>query len=54
VLDDLAALGAKGVTEVFLDLNLSPRVNSPNVDAGSALAYAQRVLDAFGPVNVSR
>jgi hypothetical protein len=54
VLDDLAALGAQGVTEVFLDLNLSPRVNSPDVDAGAALDYAQRVLDAFAPVSVSR
>src|SRR4051794_6529622 len=54
VLDDLAALGAQGVTEVFLDLNLSPRVNAPDADAGAALDYAERVLDAFGPVNVSR
>jgi probable F420-dependent oxidoreductase len=54
VLDDLVALRAQGVTEVFLDLNLSPRVNDPDVDAGTALEYADRVLDAFGPVNVSR
>jgi probable F420-dependent oxidoreductase len=40
VLGDLAALGAQGVTEVFLDLNLSPRVS---------LEYAERVLDAFAP-----
>jgi hypothetical protein len=54
VLGDLAALGAQGVTEVFLDLNLSSRVNFPDVDAGAALEYAERVLDAFRPVNVSR
>jgi hypothetical protein len=54
VLDDLAALGAQGVTEVFLDLNFSPRVNSPDVDAGAAREYTERVLDAFGPVNASR
>jgi hypothetical protein len=54
VLDDLAALRAQGVTEVFLDLNFSPRVNFPDVDAGAALEYAERVLYAFGPVNVSR
>src|SRR3954451_18744658 len=54
VLDDLAALGAQGVTEVFLDLNFSPRVSFPDVDARAALEYAERVLDAFGPVNVSR
>ena len=47
VLDDLAALRAQGVTEVFLDLNLSPRVNAPDVDTGAALDYAERVLDAF-------
>jgi probable F420-dependent oxidoreductase len=47
VLDDLAALRAQGVTDVFLDLNFSPWVNSPDVDAGAALAYAERVLDAF-------
>src|SRR3954452_7249825 len=49
VLDDLAALGAQGVTEVFFDLNFSPRVNAPDVDAGAALEYAERVLDAFAP-----
>jgi alkanesulfonate monooxygenase SsuD/methylene tetrahydromethanopterin reductase-like flavin-dependent oxidoreductase (luciferase family) len=54
VLRDLAALRAQGVTEVFLDLNLSPRVVSRDVDARAALAYAERVLDAFGPVHVSR
>jgi len=53
VLGDLAALSAQGVTEVFLDLNLSPRVSFPDVDAAAALEYAERVLDAFRPVNVS-
>jgi probable F420-dependent oxidoreductase len=53
VLGDLAALHAQGVTEVFLDLNFSPRVNFPGVDAGAALEYAEHVLDAFGPVNLS-
>ena len=41
VLTDLKALRAQGVTEVFLDLNLSPRVGP---------AYAERVLDAFAPL----
>jgi probable F420-dependent oxidoreductase len=54
VLDDLAALSAQGVTEVFLDLNLSPRVGSPDVDPGAASDYAQRVLDAFAPADLSR
>jgi probable F420-dependent oxidoreductase len=51
VLDDLDALRDHGVTEVFFDLNLSPRVGSPDVDATEALAYAERVLDAFAPAN---
>jgi len=54
VLDDLAALRTQGVTEVFFDLNLSPRVNDPDVDLAAALEYAERVLDAFAPANVSR
>ena len=54
VLDDLAALRTQGVTEVFFDLNLSPRVTGPNVGAGAALEYAERVLEVFAPVNVSR
>jgi hypothetical protein len=39
------------VTEVFFDLNLSPRVVAATVDTGEALAYADRVLDAFAPSN---
>jgi alkanesulfonate monooxygenase SsuD/methylene tetrahydromethanopterin reductase-like flavin-dependent oxidoreductase (luciferase family) len=49
VLDDLCALRTQGATEVFFDLNLSPRVGAPDVDAGAALAYAERVLDSFAP-----
>ncbi|WP_103381429.1 LLM class F420-dependent oxidoreductase [Pseudonocardia dioxanivorans] len=49
VLDDLSALRAQGATEVFLDLNLSPRVGSPAVDPAAAVAYADQVLDAFAP-----
>lgn len=54
VLDDLVGLRAQGVTEVFFDLNFSPLVGSPDVDAGEALAYAEHVLDAFAPANASR
>ncbi len=50
VLDDLASLRAQGVTEVFFDLNLSPRVGFPDIDAGAAVDYAERVLHAFAPV----
>lgn len=49
VLEDLAALGGLGVTEVFLDLNLSPRVADPAVDPAAALAHAEDVLEAFAP-----
>ena len=53
VLDDLAGLFAQGVTEVFVDLNFSARVGSPDVDASEALAYAEHVLDALAPANAS-
>jgi probable F420-dependent oxidoreductase len=42
VLDDLVALRAQGVTEVFFDLNLG----APD-DAGARLSYAERVLETF-------
>lgn len=49
VLEDLAALRGRGVTEVFVDLNFSPRVGSLDVDAGTAVAEADRVMDALAP-----
>lgn len=49
ILDDLASLAAQGVTEVFFDLNFSPRVGSPDADADAALALADRVLETFAP-----
>lgn len=54
VLDDLRGLRADGATEVFLDLNLSPRVGSPDADAGAAAEHADRVLDAFAPASGQR
>ena len=42
-LDELAALRALGVTEVFLDLNFSP---------GMTAADAERVLEAFAPTRL--
>jgi probable F420-dependent oxidoreductase len=44
VLDELVALRAQGVTEVFLDLNLSPRTGD--------VEYAERVLEAFAPTRL--
>lgn len=49
ILDDLAALRDRGATEVFLDLNLLPRVGSPAADAAASIALAEQVLDAFAP-----
>lgn len=49
VLDDLRSLAAQGVTEVFLDLNFSPRVGSPDVDPDTATAYAEQVLEVLAP-----
>jgi probable F420-dependent oxidoreductase len=49
VLEDLGRLRSAGATEVFLDLNFSPRVGSPDVDPQAALAHAEEVLDAFAP-----
>lgn len=49
LLDDLAALAAQGVTEVFLDLNLSPRTGWPDADPDEALADAEQVLTTFAP-----
>ena len=49
VLDDLAALSRHGVTEAFVDLNFSPRVGSPAVDADAAIDHAEQVLEALAP-----
>ena len=54
VLEDLVAFRRRGVTEVFVDLNFSPRVGSPDVDAQEATAYAEHVLAALAPAHWSR
>ena len=51
---DLTALRASGVTEVFFDLNLSPRMASPTNDTGEAVAYAEHVLNEFAPASPAR
>ncbi|GAC1611450.1 MAG: TIGR03619 family F420-dependent LLM class oxidoreductase [Mycobacteriales bacterium] len=53
VREDLAACRRLGATEVFFDLNLSPRVVAPDVESREALGYADRVLDAFAPAKTS-
>ena len=47
--EDLAALAASGVTEVFLDLNWDPDTVSDDIDADAALEHAERVLTALAP-----
>jgi probable F420-dependent oxidoreductase len=49
VRDDISALGQRGVTEVLVDVNFSPRVGSPDVDPDDATTEAERVLDALAP-----
>jgi probable F420-dependent oxidoreductase len=51
ILHDLAVAGEQGVTDVLLDLNLSHQVSGPKVEPASAVDYAERVLEAFAPVN---
>ena len=53
VLDDIVRLRAHGVSEVFVDLNFSPRIGSPDVDPIAASDEAERVLDALAPAQLS-
>ena len=50
--EHLAGLRAHGATEVFVDLNFSSRVGSPDVHAAEATAYAEHVLDALAPARL--
>lgn len=47
--DDLTALEAQGIDEVFIDLNFDPGVGSPHADPKASVAYAHKVLEAFTP-----
>lgn len=46
---DLETLAKQGATEVILDLNLSPRVGTPDVEQRQALAHAERLLEELAP-----
>ncbi len=46
---DLLLLAAKGATEVILDLNLSPRMGTGDVEPRQALAHAERLLEELAP-----
>ena len=49
VRDDLAELRSRGVTEVLVDLNLDPRVGSPDVDPDAATELAEHTLRLLAP-----
>jgi len=47
--EDLAVLAARGVTEVFYDLNWDRQVGSPAADPVAATARAAEIIDALAP-----
>ena len=46
---DLADLAARGVTELFVDLNFDPAIGSPDADPVTSLRRADEALAAFAP-----
>ena len=46
---DLADLGAKGVTETFIDLNFDPQIGSPDADPAESMRRARTVLESLAP-----
>ncbi len=46
---DVAALGAKGVTEVFHDLNFDPEIGNPDADPAESMRRAEEALEALAP-----
>jgi probable F420-dependent oxidoreductase len=49
--EDLAALAAQGVTEVFLDSNYDPRIGAGQPDPQAALAGVEELLVALAPTS---
>lgn len=47
--DDIAVLAARGITELFLDLNFDPEIGSPQADPVAALARAETLLEGLAP-----
>ncbi|MEO3807494.1 TIGR03619 family F420-dependent LLM class oxidoreductase [Sphaerisporangium sp. B11E5] len=47
--DDIEAIAATGMTELFLDLNFDPAVGSPDGDPDAAMRRAEEALEAFAP-----
>ncbi|MEU4831022.1 TIGR03619 family F420-dependent LLM class oxidoreductase [Streptosporangium sp. NPDC023615] len=46
---DVAALGARGVTDVFHDLNFDPEIGSPAADPAASMRRAEEALEALAP-----
>jgi hypothetical protein len=49
IAEDIAALGEKGITELFVDLNFDPEIGSPQADPQASLIRADVVLAALAP-----
>ncbi|WP_182905551.1 TIGR03619 family F420-dependent LLM class oxidoreductase [Microbispora sp. H13382] len=50
---DVEDLAAKGVTEVFHDLNFDPEIGNPEADPRDSMRRAEEALEALGPVSKS-
>ncbi|MDP9862147.1 MULTISPECIES: TIGR03619 family F420-dependent LLM class oxidoreductase [Streptosporangium] len=46
---DVAALEARGVTDVFHDLNFDPEIGSPDADPEESMRKAEAALEALAP-----
>lgn len=47
--EDFEQLAAKGVTELFIDLNFDPEVGSPDADPVESMRRAEHLLSVFAP-----
>ena len=45
--EDLPALAAQGITELFIDLNFDPEIGNPDADPAASLRRAHEVLEAL-------
>lgn len=46
---DIGRLGDDGVTDVFVDLNFTPSIGSPDADPVASMRRAEELLEAFAP-----
>ncbi|HEX8080226.1 MAG TPA: hypothetical protein VF557_08455 [Jatrophihabitans sp.] len=49
ILQDFDRLAAKGVTELFIDLNFDPEVGSPDADPEESMRRAEHLLSTLAP-----